>query len=421
MGGLIFAMRFYLETYGCTLNQHDSALMRELLLKNGMEESDEESADVVIINTCGVKDATEKRIIERLKGIGKPLVVGGCIAAADERLVRRFAPRATIIGTRSIQKICDAVNDAMRWGCGRYCEPGDKFALTYTFGAPIASIAVSDGCTSACTYCFTKLARPGLRSMRPGEIVRRIRLAGEAGVKELRLTSQDMGAYGLDIGTSLTRLLKQIAEIDNLNLKIRIGMINPKHLKEQMEIIDIIMENSCFYKFFHVPAQSGSDNVLKLMRRENTVDEYLEIIREIRRDRFANVMNDIIVGFPGESDEDFEMSIELAKKVQADTTNVSKFSARPGTEASRMKQIDRRKIKDRSSIMSTLCDLISLERNRVWVGKECDVVLLEKIKGTVGRNSYYKQVVTEGKIGDTIRCRITSAGAAYIKGEAINK
>ncbi|MCX8199941.1 MAG: tRNA (N(6)-L-threonylcarbamoyladenosine(37)-C(2))-methylthiotransferase [Candidatus Micrarchaeota archaeon] len=412
-------MKFYIETYGCTLNQHDSALMKELLIKKGLVESSEDDADVIIINTCGVKDATEKRIIERLKGIKKPVVVGGCIAAADGQLARRFAPHATLIGTYSTKYICSAVEDALRGGCGEFFNACDKGGLEYTFTPPIAGIAVSEGCTSACTYCFAKLARPKLRSMRLGEVIRRIKAANEAGVKELRLTSQDMGAYGLERGASLKGLLSQIADIGDLGLKIRIGMINPKHLKEQMEIIDIIMENECFYKFFHVPLQSGSDRILKLMGRENTVDEYFGIIKEIRKDRLANIMNDIIVGFPGENEEDFELSVEAVKRVQADTTNVSKFSVRPGTEAARMQLWDKNAAKKRSIIMSKLCDSISLQRNSLWVGRTCGVTLLEKVKSTVGRNEYYKQVAADGRIGETVMCRIVSAGVAYLKGEII--
>jgi MiaB-like tRNA modifying enzyme len=431
-------MRFYIETYGCTLNQHDSELMREILLKKGNVETDENSADVIIVNTCGVKDATEKRIVQRLKGIGKPLVVGGCIASADEKLVRRFAPHATIIGTGSVAEIENAIEDAMLKGKGDYAnaDAEDKGQLSYPFVPPIAIVAISDGCTSACTYCFTKLARPGLKSMRSGEVLKRIKMAEEAGVRELRLTSQDMGAYGLERGTSLKNLLKQIADTGP-DLRIRIGMMNPKHLKEQMEVVDLIMENECFYKFFHIPVQSGSDAVLKEMKRENGVEDYLQIVREIRRDKSTNIMNDLIVGFPGESEEDFEMSLELAKKVMADTTNVSKFSARPGTEAAVMEQLDRRVIKERSKEMSILCDAISEKRNEMWVGKECEITLLEKMRGIAGRNDYYKQVIVDGKemdgnkqiaangkgmkIGERIRVKLISAGVAYIKGKRIRQ
>ena len=412
-------MQFYIETYGCTLNKHDSEIMREILLKSGNVESSEREADVIIINTCGVKDATEKRIIERLKGIRKPLVVGGCVATADAKLVRRFAPHATIMGTRAIRGIENIAKDALERKRGVYLSAGDKEDISYNFTKPIGIIAISEGCTSACTYCFTKLARPTLKSMRTGEVLRRIKMAEENGVREIQLTSQDSGAYGLERGTNLKNLLMQIAEMQP-SLKIRVGMMNPKHLKDQMEVIDIIMENECFYKFFHIPAQSGSDKILKAMRRENSVDEYLEIVREIRKNRYANIMNDIIVGFPGESEEEFEESVALVKAVEADTTNVSKFSARPGTEAAFMEQVDRKVIKERSKVMSEVCDGISLERNRMWVGKECEITLLERMRGIAGRNDYYKQVIVRGNardLGKRIKVKLVDAGVAYIKGE----
>jgi len=415
-------VKFYLETYGCTLNRHDSELMRKLLIAAGHTESGADYADVVIINTCGVKDATEKRIIERLKRIKGPLVVCGCIATADERLVRRFAPQAVIVGTRGIGNIVNAVEDATAGRQTAYMKGGDKSGYEYDFVPPIGVIGVSDGCTGNCTYCFTKLARPGLMSMRTGEVLRRIRKADEANVKELRLTSQDMGAYGLDKGTTLADLLKMISGMDGLTLKIRIGMMNPKHLIEHMEIIDLIMENDVFYKFFHVPIQSGSDKVLGLMKRENSVEDYIEIAREIRKDGYANMMTDIIVGFPGEGEDEFRESIELIKKTKPDTTNVSKYSARPGTLAAGMKQIDRREINKRSGEMSELCNKISLERNERWVGKTCNTTIVEKMKTYAGRNDYYKQIVISGDsagIGETIRVRLVEAGVAYIKGQNI--
>ncbi|MEM0438108.1 MAG: tRNA (N(6)-L-threonylcarbamoyladenosine(37)-C(2))-methylthiotransferase [Candidatus Micrarchaeia archaeon] len=416
-------MRFYLRTYGCTLNAHDSELMRAQLLKCGHTEvKSAEDADFVVINTCGVKDATEKRIINVIKSVRKPLVVCGCLASGAPLMVRKFAPHAVLVGTYALGSICSGAADAMAGRATEYLGHTDKWSMCYKFRPPIAVIAAADGCTGACTYCFTRLARPGIKSVPVERIVQQVKDACRAGVKEVRLTSQDMGAYGIDKGTSLSKLLAAIAELD-LPLKIRVGMMNPKHLLLQMEAIDIMRSSPIFYKFYHIPAQSGSDAILKAMGRGNTVDEYLGIVREIRRDADASIMNDIIVGFPGESDDDFEASVELCKKVQPDTTNISKYSRRPGTPAASLKQVPRAAINARSAGLSALCDSLSLARNRRWVGRTCTATFLEKVKTVAGRNEYYKQVVVDEPgigIGTTARVRITSAGVAYIKGELVN-
>jgi tRNA A37 methylthiotransferase MiaB len=220
-----------------------------VLVEHGFfEVENEKDADVIIINTCGVKDATEKRIIRRLQNINKPLVVCGCIATANEKLVRKFAPASVILSTKSIGDIARAVDDAIAGRITEYFGYDDKSKYAYNFCRLVESIAVCEGCKGNCTYCFTRLARPGLKSMRLEEVLRRVKAASDAGVKELRLTAQDMGAYGLDIGENITNLLKAIAGM-NISLRIRVGMINPQHMLEHMEIVDIIRENDVFYKF----------------------------------------------------------------------------------------------------------------------------------------------------------------------------
>jgi len=411
-------MRFYIETYGCVLNQHDSELLKELLVSAGyIPTSNEIDADVIIVNTCGVKDATEKRILNRLKSINKPLIVCGCLPSGNPSYFRKFLPRAVFLGTYSLQSVIDAVNYALEFKGIDLMKKQNKNELEYTYSKPIEVLAVGDGCTSACTYCFTRLARKGLTSMPITKVIKRIEDAVNSNVKELRVTSQDMGAYGIDLNTNLTQLLKKISEIETKDMKIRIGMMNPKHLMNNMEVIDIINENDVFYNFFHIPIQSGSDSILKEMKRENKVDDYIEINNEIRKDKFNNVMTDFIVGFPGETEQDHQDSIELIKKTQPDTVNVSKYSARKGTIAAKMKQVDRHVINARSTEMSLLCNEIAKKRNEMYLGKEVEFIVLEKMKGYVGRNKYYKQVVIDNsEIGKREKVKISSCGTSFIKG-----
>jgi len=414
-------MRFYIETYGCVLNQHDSELLKQLLLNAGYDwVHNEENADFIIINTCGVKDATEKRMINRLKSITKPLIVCGCLPSGNSQYLRKFLPNAVFLGTYSLQSVIDAVNYALEFKGIEIMKKQDKNELGYSYSKPIEILAIGDGCTSYCTYCFTRLARKGLISMPVHKVLKRVDDAVKSNVIELRVTSQDVGAYGIDLDTNIIQLLKKISELDTKDMKIRIGMMNPKHLMDNMEVIDIINENDVFYNFFHIPIQSGSDSILKEMRRENTVDNYIEINNEIRKDKFNNVMTDFIVGFPNETEQEHQESIELIKKTQPDTVNVSKYSARKGTIAAKMKQVDRHVINARSIEMSFLCNDIAKKRNEMYLGKEVEFTVLEQMKGFVGRNKYYKQVVIENsEIGKREKVKISSYGTSFIKGKSI--
>jgi threonylcarbamoyladenosine tRNA methylthiotransferase CDKAL1 len=414
-------MRFYIETYGCVLNQHDSELLKELLLSAGYDlVLKEEEADFVIINTCGVKDATEKRMINRLKSITKPLIVCGCLPSGNSQYLRKFVPNAVFLGTYSLQSVIDAVNYAIDYNGINLMKKQDKNKLEYSYSKPIEILAIGDGCTSYCTYCFTRLARKGLISMPINKVLKRVEDAVKADVKELRTTSQDVGAYGIDLNTNITQLLKKITELDTKDMEIRIGMMNPKHLIDNMEVIDIINENDVFYNFFHIPIQSGSNEILKEMKRENSVDDYININNEIRKDKFNNVMTDFIIGFPGETEQNHQESIELIKKTQPDTVNVSKYSARKGTIAAKMKQVDRHVINARSIEMSLICNDIAKKRNEMYLGKEVEFTVLEQMKGYVGRNKYYKQVVIENsEIGKREKVKISSCGTSFIKGYSI--
>ncbi len=415
-------IKYCIKTFGCTLNSYDSNLMDQILNENGYEKVKSiENADVAIINTCGVKDATEKRIINLLQNIKKPLVVAGCIATGNKKLVRKFCPNAVIVYTNSVQHICSAMEDALRGKTTEYINGNGKASLSYEPRGVVYNIGVSEGCASNCAYCFTKLARPGLKSMRIGEIINRILRADERGVKEIRLTAQDMGAYGIERGINTAQLLSKIAKL-KIKPKIRVGMMNPRHLINMMEVIDIIRENDMFYNFYHIPQQSGSDKVLKCMNRGNDVDQFLGIIKEIRKDRYANIMTDVIVGHPEEEEDDFKQTVELIKRAMPDTTNISKFSARPGTAAAKMEQIDREIVNARSTEISKLCDSISRKRNEMWIGKTCSVVVLEKLRGSAGRNDYYKQAIIDEddmQIGSENNVKIEEAGIAYIKGRII--
>ena len=229
---------------------------------------------------------------------------------------------------------------------------------------------------------------------------------------EIWLTSTDNGCYGFDIGSSLPELVQSVVEVDK-KFMVRVGMMNPMYLPRIKDsLLESFVSNKVF-KFLHVPVQSGSDKVLKDMKRLHTSKIFREVDESFRNryDRFT-IATDIIVGFPTENEEDFIKTVDLIKDTKPDIVNLSRYSARSGTKASQMKQIDVSEIKRRSKIVFDLAKKISQERNEEWIGWEGEVLFDEiSDKITKGRNFAYKQVITNDQVelGQKVNVKITKA------------
>jgi len=434
--------RILIETYGCTLNQAESDIMEGVLRAKGYEINDDQAedvSDVIIINTCTVKGATENKIIERMKKLnasGKPFVVAGCLSA-DEGRLRSFAPNSPIVKTMSIGKICEAVDDALAGQVTVFKDYEQKDTLPRVYTAPILRIPINDGCVGHCNYCQTKIARPYLRSYSPKSISRWISEGITNGAKEIQLASQDSGAYGLDIKTDLVHLLDSICSDDselrmraisasgNAEFFIRLGMINPEHAVRMKEDLARILNHPNMYRFIHLPVQSGSEKVCRDMERDHTVQDFRGLAGYLREKvPDITIATDIIVGYPTESEEDFRETIELMRSVRPDIVNVSKFSPRPGTKAKMMEQLDNDTIKHRSAILSPIVREISNERNQSWAGRKLRVLITEKQKDFTGRARSYKQVVVKGfggKLGDIVDVRISGANHGSLFGDINGK
>jgi MiaB-like tRNA modifying enzyme len=413
-------MRYHLITYGCTLNRADSDVIRGILLSSGLEESASESeADVVILNTCTVKGATEQKILMKIKRLGKkPLVVAGCMGSANVKLIEKAAPNASVVGPSAIVHIRDAVIAAAQGKKVIFLSREDKSNLPRVHESIIARVPIAEGCLGACTFCQTRIARGELVSYPVEGLIGEVRRCVKDGFKEIQLTAQDTGAYGKDIGTDLAELLEQVDKIPGKFLT-RIGMMNPQHLKEPERLLHAYASKKV-YKFAHIPVQSGNDGVLGDMNRFYSVEEFEGAIRAFRREfPELTLATDIIVGFPSESEEAFEDTCGLIKRVKPDIVNVSKFTPRPGTVASKMKMLPNTEVKRRSEAMSALCKKISLEKNRKFVGKKYEVLLTELAKSTTGRNQNYKQIVVEGKLGEFVTAKITKATSNYLMAEPL--
>jgi len=415
-----------IETYGCTLNQADSMIMGHILKENGYEVEYgkyEGNADYLIVNTCTVKSPTENKIIYRLsklKGLGKKLIVAGCLASADTQKVMNIVPDASIITTSNVNKIADVL---------KFIESGknviidsynriDKLQYGLENSSVIARIPISEGCLSNCSFCETKFARGPLNSFSEELILRAVKNAVEQGSKEIELTSQDIGAYGADRKTNIAELLKKVVEIEG-SFKVRVGMLNPEHLHKYFDELLEAYRSEKVYKFFHLPVQSGSNKILGDMNRRYTVEDFVSYVGEIRKKLNASIATDIIVGYPTESDDDFEKSVELIKEIKPEVVNISKFGARPHAPASRLEQLSDKTIKDRSIILSRIVRELEFNERNKHIGERREVLITEKNrKSYTGRDNTYNEIAVLGQVslGESVEVEITGNSAACFVG-----
>ncbi len=411
-----------IETYGCTMNQADSDIMRGLISRY-FELSSVNDADVVVINSCGVIEHTERKILRRiseLKQAGKRVVLAGCLTRISKEAVELSD---AAIPPDGVDLIVDAVKAATN---------GRKFVVKERKSVDkaelctlkrrlrenvIAIVSISEGCMGACSFCATRFARGRLRSFSMDAIVREVESAVKAGFKEIQLTSQDTGAYGLDKGRAmLPELLKRIARIDG-DFRVRVGMMNPQHAVSILDDLIEAFESEKIYKFIHVPVQSGDNDVLMHMRRGHSVEDYIEVVNEFRKN-FDDVVvsTDIIVGYPTESEESFWKSYELIKETKPDIVNITRFSPRNGTPAAKLKDIPGWIKKERSRILTELCRQIGLENNRKFVGRKLRVLVTKRGKDStmLARTDSYRPVVTSGELGQFKEVKVVDCRFNYL-------
>lgn len=409
--------RIWVEAYGCSASFADSEMISGLVVNGGHTlVENERDSDLSVIVTCSVKDVTAHKMVHRIKKLkSKPLVVAGCLPKAEQSTVEKFSPRASLLGPNSLGKTLEVIGSALKGT--RRIELADtdvsKVGLPKVrLNQAVGIVEIASGCMSECTFCQTKLAKGNLQSYRLGDIVRQVKHEVEEGCVEVWLTSTDNGCYGLDIGTDLPELVQKVSEIER-DFMVRVGMMNPMYLPRIKDKLLESFTSDKVFKFLHMPIQSGSDKVLKDMKRAHTSRIFHEVDSSFRKrfDRFT-IATDIIVGFPTETEDDFNKTVELVDKTRPDVINLSRYSARSGTKASQMDQIDVSEVKRRSKIVFDLAKKISQERNEEWIGWEGEVLFDEISDGIIkGRNFAYKQVVTNSqvKLGQKTNVKITKA------------
>ncbi len=429
-------MRVYIETYGCALNKADTSLMKALLQKCGCEVvSSIEDADVIIVNTCTVRLDTEQRILKRLrklKEIAKKtnakLVIAGCMVSAQPYTLHKLVPEASLISPQNIHNICEVVWSRKT----KFLIKGerDTSKLPLHIEGSIAIIPIAEGCLGNCTYCITKIARRRLRSYPPQLIVDAVRKAVESGAVEIDLTAQDTASYGLDLGSEGPRLPDLISEIlrgVSGNYFIRVGMANPDTLEPILDDLIEVLKEPRVFKYVHIPLQSASNHVLKIMRRRYTFEEFKYIIRHLRsKIPEVTIATDIIVGHPGEDEEAFRTTLEAVRELMFDKVHLAQYTPRPRTEAAAMPQVPDPVKKRRSTVLAKLIEEVGLIVNKQYVGSRAEAVLTHlSFRGSViGRLFNYKPVVLTNAdpnlIGSQVHVLIQDATFYDLRGSLIH-
>ena len=427
----------YFETYGCSASFSNAEIMKALLIKSNFYIVDSiNDADVVVINTCIVKSPTETKMWRRLKAfslLNKRVVVAGCMPEVYASKIRELYPNYSLLGPRNIDKIVEVIKDIMFGKIDSYLGKQNlvKTELPEVKHNEITSIVqISDGCLGDCAYCSVKFAKGRLFSYPIESIINRVKSAIDYGSREIWITSQDNSAYGIDFSQSkkskLPVLLSKLSSIEG-SFFVRVGMMNPEHIVPVASDLVDAFESNKIFKFIHIPVQSGNDRVLKLMNRRYSVEDFKKIVR-IFRATFPNISisTDVICGFPTETEEEFNDTLELIKDIKPAVLNISRFWPRPLTVASKLKQVDGAEIKRRSKLMTTLFSKISRESNKSWLGWSGKVLIDEfnsKTNTFLGRNYVYKPIIIKSdniRLGDIVNVKVTGITEYDLVGKVVS-
>lgn len=434
---------YYIFNYGCQMNASDTEHYAGQLEELGyMPAEDFHAADVIIVNTCCVRESAEKKIagkIGELKNVKTKnpevvICVAGCMAQKDgEKLLKKHPQVDLLLGTAYVNDFKNILTDYLADRKGALYTDltihQSEFEGKMVRQSPFSAwIPIMYGCNNFCTYCIVPYVRGRERSRAIENIVAEIEQAVKEGYKEFTLLGQNVNSYGKDFGekNAFAKLLRRVNEIDGVE-RVRYMTSHPRDMNE--EVIKAVAECEHVCENFHVPFQAGSDEILRKMNRGYTREKYLELIKMIRSYvPDAAITTDIIVGFPGETEQDFEDTLALVQEVGFDAAFTFIYSKRSGTPAAKMEgQVPLDVKKDRLNRLMEVQNLSSLHRNEEMLGKVVEVLAEGPSRNPAvwtGRTRTNKIVLwpVEGKVyqpGDKVMVKVDIAQTWLVKGKAV--
>ncbi|HEY9787660.1 MAG TPA: tRNA (N6-isopentenyl adenosine(37)-C2)-methylthiotransferase MiaB [Candidatus Obscuribacterales bacterium] len=432
--------RVYVETFGCQMNKADSENMLGLLSEIGYEQTaDNKAADLLILNTCAIREGAEDKVFSYLgawrklkeRRPGAMIAVGGCVAQDKGEAFLKRAPYVDVVfGTHNLHRLPDLVlkaRDERKPVVEIYQElPEDLPELPVIRQSEISAwVSIIYGCDYNCTYCIVPYVRGRERSREPDTILGEIRELADAGYKEVTLLGQNVTAYGHDLTPKihLGHLLERVGQIEHMK-RVRFITGHPRDLHP--EIIDAVANVPSACEYFHLPIQAGSDRTLRRMARGYNVDFYRRLVEKIR-DRIpdAAITTDLIVGFPGETQEEFMETVSLVEEICFDSCNTAAYSPRPHTPSAHWEaQVPENEKYERLRFLNSVVGEVSQRRNKRYLGKVCEVLVEGPSERSphrlTGRTRTNKVVNFEGDqslTGKLVNVEIQSANPWALRGE----
>jgi len=437
---------YAVETYGCQMNVHDSERIAGLLEADGyLPVTTGEQADLIVFNTCAVRENADNKLYGNLSFLAPlkkanpelQIAVGGCLAQKDQGLILQKAPYVDVVfGTHNVGSLPVLLERARIESQAQIeiLESLEHFPSTLParrHSAFSAWVSISVGCNNSCTFCIVPTLRGVEKDRSQEDILREIHTLVDEGVIEITLLGQNVNAYGFNFGEreAFAALLRECGKIDGLE-RVRFMSPHPRDFTD--EVIAAMAQTPNVMPHLHMPLQSGSDRILQSMRRSYRSEKYLGILERVRQSiPKASITTDIIVGFPGESEEDFQATLDLCTAARFTAAYTYKYSKRPGTPAAQMPdQVPEDVVGERYTRLHKHQEAISLSVNQELVGQEREVLVMagegrrdEENSRTSGRSEDFRTVHIaadqELRPGDVVRVKITEASSHYLLGDAI--
>jgi tRNA-2-methylthio-N6-dimethylallyladenosine synthase len=442
------ARTYEVRTVGCQMNVHDSERLSGSLEAAGYRRSDGPNADVVVINTCAVRENADNKLYGNLGQLasvkrshaGMQIAVGGCLAQKDKNVILEKAPWVDVVfGTHNMGSLPALLERARHNGEAQLeiLESLEVFPSTLPTRRESTHsgwVSISVGCNNTCTFCIVPALRGTEKDRRPGDILSEIQAMVDDGAIEVTLLGQNVNSYGVGFGDRLAfgKLLRAAGAIDGLE---RIRFTSPHPAAFTDDVIDAMVETPSVMPQLHMPLQSGSDRILKAMRRSYRSTRFLGILDRVRaRLPHAAISTDIIVGFPGETEEDFLETLRVVEASRFASAYTFQYSIRPGTPAATMEsQVAKAVVQERYERLVALQDRISWEENRAVVGRTVDVLVgaggrkdaaTHRLSGRAEDNRLVHFELPPHSVaprpGDVVRVTVTEAGPFHLIADSVD-